>query len=63
MLSLITNTVIILLIVGCAFWQLVKVFKRAKKGKCAACDYDCAVKQKSGRRENFPVARFSLMLC
>ena len=45
MLSLITNTVIILLIIGCAFWQLVKVFKRAKKGKCAACDYDCAVKQ------------------
>ncbi|WP_093626408.1 FeoB-associated Cys-rich membrane protein [Limosilactobacillus gorillae] len=45
MISLITNTVIILLIVALAFWQLVKVFKRAKKGKCAACDYDCAVKK------------------
>ncbi|MDU4239757.1 MAG: FeoB-associated Cys-rich membrane protein [Limosilactobacillus fermentum] len=51
MLSLITNPVIILLIVGCAFWQLVKVFKRAKKGKCAACDYDCAVKQQVLKQE------------
>ena len=48
MLSLITNTVIILLIIGCAFWQLVKVFKRAK---CAACDYDCAVKQQVLKQE------------
>ena len=51
MLSLITNTVSILLIVGCAFWQLVKVFKRAKKCKCAACDYDCAVKQQVLKQE------------
>lgn len=45
MLAIITNTTIIVLILGLALWQLIRVFKRAKRGKCAACEMECAIKK------------------
>ena len=45
-----TNLLIIALIVGYAGWQLTKTFKRAKKGKCDACDYDCVLKKDAASR-------------
>ncbi len=50
--SFLVNAVIILAIVGLAAYQLVKVFKRAKKGKCAACDYDCEIKKQVNSQRN-----------
>lgn len=47
-----TNLLIISLIVGYAGWQLTKTFKRAKKGKCAACAYDCVLKKAAASRSD-----------
>ena len=47
-----TNLLIIALIVGYAGWQLTKTFKRAKKGKCAACTYDCVMQRAAASRSN-----------
>ncbi|MBM6754537.1 FeoB-associated Cys-rich membrane protein [Lactobacillus alvi] len=51
-MAVFVNTIIILAIISLAAWQLVKVFKRAKKGKCAACDYDCVLKKQVYSRHN-----------
>lgn len=45
-MKLLINLIIVVLIVALAVWQLFKTLKRAKKGKCAACDYKCPIKQK-----------------
>jgi hypothetical protein len=44
-MSLFVNILIIVLIIGLAGYELYKVGKRAKKGKCAACDYQCEAKR------------------
>lgn len=54
MVSFLVNALIILLIVDFAAYQLVKTLKKAKRGKCAAYDYDCVLKkqvdaQRSGK--------------
>lgn len=45
MIKLLVNGLIFAIIVAFAIWQLIKVLKRSKKGGCAACDYQCPVKQ------------------
>lgn len=45
MVKLLVNLLIFAAIIAFAIWQLVKVLKRSKKGGCAACDYNCPVKQ------------------
>ena len=47
-----TNLLIIALIVGYAGWQLTKTFNPAKKGKCAACAYDCVLKKAAASRSD-----------
>ncbi|WP_076461671.1 FeoB-associated Cys-rich membrane protein [Limosilactobacillus caccae] len=44
-MKLLINVLIILAIVAYAFYLLGKTFKKSKQGKCAACDFDCAIKQ------------------
>lgn len=44
-MKILINLIIVFLIVALAAWQLVKTFKRAKKGKCAACEYKCPIKK------------------
>ena len=44
-MALFVNFLIIALIIGAAGYQIYRVVKRAKKGKCAACDYDCEAKK------------------
>ena len=44
-MGLFINILIIANIIGAAGYQQNRVVKRAKKGKCAACDYDCEAKK------------------
>ncbi|MEN2373457.1 FeoB-associated Cys-rich membrane protein [Lactiplantibacillus plantarum] len=44
-MALFVNFLIIALIIGAAGYQIYRVVKCAKKGKCAACDYDCEAKK------------------
>ncbi|MCB7176903.1 FeoB-associated Cys-rich membrane protein [Lactiplantibacillus plantarum] len=44
-MALFVNFLIIALIIGAAGYQIYRVVKRAKKGKCAACDYDYEAKK------------------
>ncbi len=50
-MKLFINLVIVIFIVALAVWQLVKSLRRAKKGKCAACDYHCPIKQQMTTRK------------
>lgn len=44
-MKLFVNIVIILAIVALAMYFLYKSFKRARQGRCAACDLDCPAKK------------------
>ncbi|MDA5387680.1 MULTISPECIES: FeoB-associated Cys-rich membrane protein [Loigolactobacillus] len=44
-MALFVNLVITAAIVATAGWQIVKVLRKSKQGKCAACDYKCAAKK------------------
>jgi len=44
-MALFINLLIIAIIIGAAGYQIYHVIQRAKRGKCAACDYDCEAKK------------------
>ncbi|MFL2029753.1 FeoB-associated Cys-rich membrane protein [Loigolactobacillus zhaoyuanensis] len=46
-MALFVNILITAAIIGLAFWQIVKVVRRSKQGKCAACDYKCEAQKMS----------------
>ncbi|WP_288530363.1 FeoB-associated Cys-rich membrane protein [uncultured Secundilactobacillus sp.] len=44
-MNLLINVVIIVAILAFAGYQIVRVVQQSKKGKCAACDYECEAKK------------------
>lgn len=46
------NILIIALIFAYAGYRIYKVFQHGKKGKCAACDYDCEIKKQIKKHQN-----------
>lgn len=39
------SLIVIAFIIGLAAHQIVRTVQRSKKGKCAACDYECEAKK------------------
>jgi hypothetical protein len=53
-MSILINIIIAAVIIAFAGWQIVKLAKRSKHGKCAACDYKCEAKKMMVEAEKRP---------
>ncbi|KRK40710.1 hypothetical protein FC07_GL003002 [Loigolactobacillus bifermentans DSM 20003] len=53
-MSILINLIIAAVIIAFAGWQIVKLAKRSKHGKCAACDYKCEAKKMMVEAEKRP---------
>lgn len=49
-MKLLINLLIIGAIIGLAIYQIYCHFRQSRQGKCAACEYDCEIKQLAKHR-------------